>query len=146
MIIESISDEIPPRWAENADVVSRLLPHWDSASRATDVDVVNVAQSLSGLTICLSALLHRRWLGCRRRCSRGSRTSERPRDRSPRWRRHRTNCWRSWTLPEPGWERPATCWLPCRSARTNTHTHTGWLVGVYVYYLKHHNNTTNLKL
>lgn len=55
-----------------------------------------------------------RWLGCRRTFSGGSRTSGPPRDRSARWRRRRTSCWRSWTLPGHAWEKPATCWRPCR--------------------------------
>lgn len=95
-----------------------LMPFqgWDSAWSET---VVRASD-------CASAL---RWPGCRRRCSRASRTSETQRGRSPRWRRRRTNCWRSWTPPELDWGRPATCWLHCRSAHTHTHTfnyHTLW--------------------
>lgn len=61
-----------------------------------------------------------RSLGCRRRCSEGSRTSGWLRDRSPLWRRRRTSCWRSWMPPGPDWGRPVTCWLLCRSPWTIT--------------------------
>lgn len=68
--------------------------------------------------------LDRRCLGCSRRCRKGSRTSAQQRGRSPRWRRRRTNSWRSWTPPGAVWERPATCWPPCRSEE-NKNWHDG---------------------
>lgn len=109
------------------------------------------------LSHCLSVCPSLRCLGSRRRCCRASRKSEQLRDRSPRWRRHRRNCWRSWTLPGPGWERPATCWLHCRS---DIHQNTffnpilekhlfawciSWPVYTVVSDLYHHNNMLNLK-
>lgn len=90
-----------------------FLLHWGCSHDRNRVALVSLDNRFCW-SVCCS------WLGCSRRCSRGSRTSGQLRDRSPHWRRHRINCWRSWTLPGPDWERQATSWLHCRFARTPT--------------------------